>query len=819
MNNNKPIIDDKYVRPSRAAETMKAAQGISQTLYIFGAAGYGKTTLVADFLARRKYCYYSISEADAIQNMLQELETITREMRNGHCSRHQVIVIDDLHLLETAESREQCCKIIDKLAGMNGLWLILISRSPVPRWLKPLYIKYLFAIIDEEKLQLTDKEREAVFEKWDIYMAQDIAEQIWKLSKGYPMFLRVLTIQMKKLKGAREMDSTEYHMAVEESIGLAMQDIQDYLGTYVYEQWNVELQEFLMDISVVERFDLQMAQLVTKKNNVGSLIAQAQETGNFLEKTEENGEEIYYLRELVRQTLLRGLLRKCTQTHINDLYYSAGNAYEIRNDVPAALRMYEKCRNEEGISRLLIQNARKNPGVGHYYELRKYYFALPIEVIRESAELIAGMSMLQSVLMNTEESEMWYQELVQYAKKQTGSRKRMAQARIVYLDIGLPHRGTAHIAELFRNAGALLVRGVSLPEFSVTNNQPSMMNGGKDFCEWSRRDRELAKSIGKAASLVLGSYGKGLVNLALAESIFEKGADNYEVASLANKGRMQAESGGKLEQVFVAVGLLIQLYILNNHMEDAFEMLEGFREQTADVAPQILPNVDTLKIRLLLYMGRSRSAEVAKWIAQAPDEDSGFCTLERFKYMAKVRAYLADGRKEKAVVLLQRMIIYAKKMQRTYIRIQSYILLAIAQFRLENTDWHETLQKAITEAESYHFVRILTREGIALWELLKVGDFTWHDMEYKKQVLSECKYIANIYPDYLSEKREGVVLLSDKALQILRMQAKGLTVQQIAEQLGLSRAGVKYYNQETYKKLNVNGKAAAVCEARNRGLI
>ncbi len=52
-----------------------------------------------------------------------------------------------------------------------------------------------------------------------------------------------------------------------------------------------------------------------------------------------------------------------------------------------------------------------------------------------------------------------------------------------------------------------------------------------------------------------------------------------------------------------------------------------------------------------------------------------------------------------------------------------------------------------------------------------------------------------------------------------RMQAKGMTVQQTAEQLGLSKAGVKYYNQETYKKLNVKGKAAAVCEARNRGLI
>ena len=70
-----------------------------------------------------------------------------------------------------------------------------------------------------------------------------------------------------------------------------------------------------------------------------------------------------------------------------------------------------------------------------------------------------------------------------------------------------------------------------------------MMNGGKDFCEWSKKDRELAGKIGKLVEFVLGKYGKGLVNLALAESFFEKGEDNYEVAVLANKGRMQAEAG------------------------------------------------------------------------------------------------------------------------------------------------------------------------------------------------------------------------------------------------------------------------------------
>ena len=106
------------------------------------------------------------------------------------------------------------------------------------------------------------------------------------------------------------------------------------------------------------------------------------------------------------------------------------------------------------------------------------------------------------------------------------------------------------MVEILKNAYLLLLdKEVKIQEFSVTSNQASQMNGGKDFCEWSKRDRELAGSIGKIVEFVLGKYGKGLVNLALAESFFEKGGDNYEVAMLANKGRMQAEAGAKIDGV------------------------------------------------------------------------------------------------------------------------------------------------------------------------------------------------------------------------------------------------------------------------------
>ena len=89
------------------------------------------------------------------------------------------------------------------------------------------------------------------------------------------------------------------------------------------------------------------------------------------------------------------------------------------------------------------------------------------------------MSMLQSMLLNEEESERWYQELKLFATEKSGGVKRAAEARLLYLDIALPHRGIISMTDLLKHAGLLIAeRKMILPEFSVTSNMPSMMNGG-----------------------------------------------------------------------------------------------------------------------------------------------------------------------------------------------------------------------------------------------------------------------------------------------------------------------------------------------------
>lgn len=695
-------VDEHYVRPQAAWEQMKAAQNTRQTVYIYGTTGTGKTSFVADFLARRRYYYIGLADT-GIAQMVKLIPEKT-EMAN----MQTIFVIDELHLLENEEDRSACGQLIEELSSRKDIWLILISRAPVPKWLKSVFVRQIFVTIGEEELCLTKEEQEHYFGKWELSPTEAAYRRMRELGYGNPLYLRIVAMRLKDIpqaEAAKNKAGAELR-AIEE----ARKDLWDYIEVHVYDQWNVELQEFLEALSIVEQFDLHTAQQITKKKDAGKLIQKAQETGNFLVEHRESQQSIYEMRAPMKYSMRRRIFAKYPQDYIRELYYSAGNSYEMVGNIPEALRMYEKCHSEEGISRILIENMRRNPASGDYFELRHYYLALSEEKIKESVELMAGMSMLQSMLLNEEESERWYQELSRCAKEKTGGMKRAAESRLLYLDIALPHRGIVRMTDLMKRAGALLTdRKAVLPEFSVTSNLPSMMNGGKDFSEWSRKDRELAKSIGKIVSLVLGKYGKGLVNLALAESFFEKGGDDYEVASLAGSGRMQAESGGKTEQVFVAVGILTQLSILNNRMEDAMDMLASFRQVAEKEAPKLLPNIRSVSVRMDLYAGRIR--EAYQWLEEAPDEDAEFNGMERHRYLTKVRVYLAAGRKEKALLLLDKMRFYAEKMHRTYIAIEVKILAAIAMYRMGRDGWQDMLQEAVKGAEDYHFVRILTREG------------------------------------------------------------------------------------------------------------
>ena len=789
-------MEKHYIPPEKALKKLKTARSLSEPVYLYGATGYGKTELVRQYLARKKYRYLSGGELPWPRDALA-----VKKQEGRAC---QILVIDDLHQLKSPELRQEIISLTER----QDIWLVLVSRGPIPPWLMPRYIKGGLMVISEDDLRMGEKEIRSYLESCGVPYTEADARRLKKTSEGNIYAIRHTALKMKEGKNL----GPELHEEIWEAFSI-------YLENFVLVSLDSELLEFLMQVSVVDEFTPELAGMITGNRRIPILLEQAAEAGNFLFQKDN----VYRLRPPLTLALRNRAVKVYGIERFKEFKYNAALYYEMQDEIIPALKLFEECGKNDHIKNLLIRNARRNPGNGHYYELRRYYFRLKEAEIEKSPVLMAGMSMLHSMLMDGGKSEYWYDKLKAFSAEAKGGIRREAKSRLAYLDIALPHRGSKGLIKIMQSIPALLFdQGIRLPEFSVTSNLPSTMNGGKDFCHWSPFDQKLAVTIGPLVEKILGRYGKGLVNVALGESFYEKGEDPYKVLTLLTRAQIETEQGGMMEIAFASVGLRVRLALLQGELQTAQELLASFERSIRErKALQLLPNIRALWCRLALYDGKMDQMEA--WLRTAPDENQEFCVLERYRYMTKARCYLALGEYLKAQALLEKMRYYAQQTHRHYIGIEVCLLSAVTKERMGG-DWQEDLHAALAGAEKYRFLRVISEEGEAVWpllhrekkRLLENGEL---DRDWLRRLLTETEEMARRYPFYLKKQTAAASDFGETALTILRLQADGLSLRQISQRLGMKDFTVSYHIRENYRKLGVTRKADALLAARSLGLI
>lgn len=796
-------MDKDFIAPVEAERKMSLAKRLGQNVYMYGATGYGKTTLIRQYLRDDIYEYIDCS-VNEWEN-LKIFESGANDKEINPVST-KCVVLDNTHLIRNIEQKQK----VSRLLNRKDVWVILSARVSIPSWVKPSQMSGNLILVSEDDLKLSAKEIKAFAKKQDIKLSEEEAEYIHKKAEGNAFVISLALSDMK-----------EYNlMAGEELAEIVAREFIDYLNETVVSWWDVDIQDFMMKVSVVDSFDEELAERITNEDKIAELIERSGNAGNFL--MEKDG--IYYFRPIIKRALFERGYKKLGKDMMNQCHYNAGQCYEQKDDIMKALSMYEKTGDRKNIRSLLIRNGRKNPGVGFYYELRKYYLMLSEEEVSDNPVLIAALSMLYSVLMQETQSEYWYEKLRDYTEKVTGGEKREAFRRLAYLDIALPHRGSAGIVDIIKSLPKLIDSGDdTLPEMSVTNNQPSAMNGGKDFCDWSKKDKFLAATIGSLVEKMLRGFGYGIVDVALGESFYEKGVDNYEVLRHLTKAQLESQESGKIELSFVTIGIQVRLNMLLGDVNNAKRLLDKFEERiVSENARQLIPNFEALRCRIAMYTGEQDV--VNEWVEQvAPDEQTEFCTLERYRYLTKLRYYIINGDYLRAVFLIGLLRVFAEKSKRTYIKMELDILESIIRYR-QKQEWKKLFINVMQVMNEYSFIRIMSEEGALVYPLLKEIN---KDEKYNaivttkwfKQIISEAKLVAEHYPAYGGTNKISPIDFKPVELQLLKMQAVGKTQAEIAEELGVTIRTTKYYAAEIYKKLGVSGKTEAVQKARSLNLI
>lgn len=751
--------------------------------------GCGKTTAAQALLSGHTVCSFSGADAQFLpENIPDGCDTL---------------LVEDLQYLQEQEQQSLC----DLIRVRHDLHFVLFTRGHIPGWLMPFQFTGTLLVIETPALLFDRETARRMLEAHGLTVSAGDMAAIQRDMKGYPLAMEILCSKLGQ--------NTPYS---ENVLNAVKRELFFYYDEAVYHRFEMPLRRLLVNLAPFENFHLELAKMVSGDSQVGELLGRMQcDTTMLL----FDGLDTYHYWPIFREFLLWKLHQTLNETEQKALYSRAALYYELHDEIDKALDCYSRAADTQKVSELLIKNAEQHPGIGHYHEMEDYYFALPREEIIQSPALMCGMSMLTSLCLDYETSEEWYQELQSCASKlkKADSEYKNIRGKLAYLDIALPQRGSKGLIEVIGSVFRVMTdKQLQVPSFSVTSTLPSVMNGGKDFCEWSKKDDLLYATMRKPLETVLGRDGVGLADCGICESKFEKGEDVLKrlLTLMSRLGEIQAKGTPDIE--FAVVGLLARVQVSQGKARTALESIENLRTKFLDTGQtRFIPNIDAMICRLWLRLGDIENPQT--WLQQkAPRDDVRLWAMWRYQYFTRAMVQITTGSCGDALLVLARLLPYCRHCGRVMDSIYIRLLTALCHSRLGNKDWKSEICAALDICREYSFIWPVAQYGAAILPLL--NDCGWSgDAAYLQRLTAAVRAQAVLYPRFLKPLPAPSEPLSAAETQVLRLLCENLSNQEIGEILGIKLATVKTHVSRILQKLGVSRRSEARDAAEKLHLI
>lgn len=777
------------IRPS-IAEQFENFVKQGKVFFVSAPCGFGKTSIAEALTAG--YSVYRLSAGKPDYEAVQRNE------------QWEILLVDDLQLMQ----EEDLAILCDLIRRQTSERYVLLSRGMLPGCLMAFQYVGLMTVLRPEDLLFDRRDIRALFNEYGMPVTDSELSGIVKESIGYPLGVAI-TVQ-RMVNGAAFSSNL---------VSEVRHEVFCYFETAVYRRFDLPIRRFLLEMAPFEVFDTEMAHMVSGDPEAASILEWLRKHTTMLQY---DGVSPFRFWAQFRDFLLWEMEKEYTPEKRRALFGRGGIYYEWKEDYSHALECYTRSGDHSKVSELLIRGSQMHPGMGHYSEMDRYYRSLPDDEIKASPSLMQGMSMLCALSADYEKSEFWYEELKQFANScdKQDAAGRQARSRLAWLDISLPQRGVDRLAETIPAVFRLMKeKEIQLPSFSVTSALPSLMNGGKDFSNWSRKDDLLYKTIRIPVEAVLGRDGVGLPDCAIAESKFEKGEDisRRMLSLITHMGEIQQKGTPDIE--FAVTGLLARSQLADGQAEAARRTIESLRMRFAEQGrTRFLPNMDAMLCRIDLHMGNLDDAE-AWYRDKAPRDPLHINVMKRYQYMTQAMVELATGKNEEALLTLAPLEPYYVASGRHIDSIHKKILQAIAYYRMKEADWKQELEQALDLAAEYQFIRTVSVYGTAVRPMLEELPHEQYESKWWNRLMADVRTQTANDPMFLEPVLASAEELTATELQILRLICADKSNAEIGEIMNIKLSTVKTHVSHILSKLDVSRRSEAKSVAQKLCLV
>lgn len=741
--------------------------------------------------------------------------------------QHLLLVLDDLQRIVSPEVESLILKLLE--FGPSHLHLLLLARQQTSLSLARLYSHGKILVLDKEDLRFTAEE---VREYIDVHGFPTTSEaevvELTARSEGWVSSLHLAVLSLR-------------HGGSTPDLLRAMRGDQrwlaDFLATEVLNQQRPDVRRFLLETSILARFNAPLCAAVTGMDNAQAILDEIARADLFLTELDSDG-GWYRYHHLFQDLLQRRLAAQPGAGAVAVLNRRAAAWFRSGGDMQAAVRYYLNAGADDEAAELVELQVRQ--ALLHApYRARDFLALLPTEMLANRPQLMLDRCRL-AMLFDDKQMP----ELVQEALRTIKSLSLTDPATARYQAEWLVLRAVTLYMQSDNTAAANVANQAqanlpSLDDFHIgtLNFLQMRLHGNEGRHEEMIRAADAALAAFERAGFTVGT-------LALSRELarwFMYSGDSREASHRFRQLVKDWDRGQPLDMDDLA--LAYYLATENSYWQDHLEQARAYQQRCLELAEQ-------LQDRQYIFLGRCLgqalgvAGDAADVEPQAFAEQLGQVTSSTvfdFIVDCRTRYLIHTGRNDAAWQLVQEIKEgdQPPSAERRRRRLITHLRVAIAQgadLAALTPVLSEALATSRKDKDRFGQLQLL---ALSAWQRLRLNDpasaaaalseaagmarKTGYvrvvlDIPELSDLLQEVEIVRE--PDALpSMSEDAATKLTARERQLLMLLADGLTYEQIGAEMTVSIDTVRTHIRHIYRKLSVNNRINAIATARRLGFL
>jgi len=407
----------------RRALLDRLAAGRARRLTLITApAGYGKSTLAAQFIRRQQLSgvfqvvWLTLDAEDddpaqfltcltaALAPLMPALAALIASSINQNRLQAALqsllfgmeqwalpllVVVDDFHHIRSPAVQQLVAAAIERSPAACR-WMVLTRHIPPARLIGKLRVQGELLEVNTDELRLSSAEIEALAARFkEIQLDVDTIDLLEQRTHGWIAGVHLALLSLDRTAGSPARTGSALRSQLRGSSRL----LAEYLTAEVLTLLPDALCLFLLQCSILDRLHWALCNAITAQDGGAALLEQARVEQLFLRALDAEG-EWYELHQLFRDLLRRQLQLHCTPAQIQELHRRAADWFLARGEIAQALHYLVVGGIPELAVALLANHARPALLCNRQAELRHWFNLLPKRVLDAHPQLLLDRAWL-----------------------------------------------------------------------------------------------------------------------------------------------------------------------------------------------------------------------------------------------------------------------------------------------------------------------------------------------------------------------------------------------------------------------------------------